>query len=153
MNYSHRKIKEEEGRMITAVDAFQVAEKSNKKLKVRLQEEEKERKSATVALDTVERQAKSQRLLLRNTEDQLAASKEQIVALKKLEEVKMAKAQATTPQPYALQASRALRPLQCPRRKLKIKAAHLKLLLRLILLPRRQSKPRIQLRQGTLTKK
>ena len=37
------------------MDAFQVAEKSNKKLKVRLQKEERERKSATVALDTMER--------------------------------------------------------------------------------------------------
>ena len=37
------------------MDAFQVAEKSNKELKVRLQKEENERKSTTTALDTVER--------------------------------------------------------------------------------------------------
>ena len=69
MNYSHRKMKEEEGRKIAAVEAFQVVEKSVKELKTRLQEEEKERKSTTTALDTAERQAESQRLLLRNTED------------------------------------------------------------------------------------
>ena len=48
-------MKEEEGRKIAAMEAFQVAEKSNKELKVRLQKEEKERKSTTAALDTVER--------------------------------------------------------------------------------------------------
>ena len=69
VNYPHHKMKEEEGRKIATVDAFQMAEKSNKELKVRLQKEEKERKSATVALDTVERQAESQRLLLHNAED------------------------------------------------------------------------------------
>ena len=69
MNYSHRKMKEEEGRRIAAVEAFQVAEKSVKELKTRLQEEEKERKSTTTALDTAERQAESQRLLLCNAED------------------------------------------------------------------------------------
>ena len=69
VNYSHHKMKEEEGRRIAAVEAFQVAEKSVKELKTRLQEEEKERKSTTTALDTAERQAESQRLLLHNTED------------------------------------------------------------------------------------
>ena len=69
VNYSHRKMKEEEGRRIVAVDTFHVAEKSNKELKTRLQEKEKDRKNATVALDTVERQVKSQRLLLHNSED------------------------------------------------------------------------------------
>ena len=69
MNYSHRKMKEEEGRRIAAVEAFLVAEKSVKELKTRLQEEEKERKSTTTALDTAERQAESQRLLLCNAED------------------------------------------------------------------------------------
>ena len=69
VNYSHHKMKEEEGRRITAVEAFLVAEKSVKELKTRLQEEEKERKSTTTALDTAERQAESQRLLLCNAED------------------------------------------------------------------------------------
>ena len=69
VNYSHHKMKEEEGRRIAAVEAFLVAEKSVKELKTRLQEEEKERKSTTTALDTAERQAESQRLLLCNAED------------------------------------------------------------------------------------
>ena len=72
-----------------------MAEKSNQELKSKLQEEEKERKSATVALNTVEKQAEGQRILLRNAEDQLTASKEQIVTLKKkLEQVEKAKALA-----------------------------------------------------------
>ena len=72
-----------------------MAEKSNQELKSKLQEEEKERKSATAALNTVEKQIEGQRILLRNVEDQLTASKEQIVALKKkLEEVEKAKALA-----------------------------------------------------------
>ena len=95
MNYSHQRMKEEEGRRIATLDAFQVAEKSNKDLKAKLAEEEKERKYAAVALSSVKKQAESQRLLLRSAEDQLAASKEQRVALKrKLEEVKKAKDQA-----------------------------------------------------------
>lgn len=85
-------MKEEEGKRIVAVDAFQVAEKINKDLKAQLAESEKERKYAAIALDNVEKQAKSQRLLLHNAEDQLAASKEQIATLKKkLEEAEKAK--------------------------------------------------------------
>ena len=57
VNYSHRKMKEEERRRIAAVDAFHVGEKSNQELKSKLLEEEKERKSAAAALDDVERQA------------------------------------------------------------------------------------------------
>ena len=52
VNNSYHKMKEEEGRRIAVVDAFHVAEKSNNKLKIKLQEEEKERKSVTTALDT-----------------------------------------------------------------------------------------------------
>ena len=58
VNYSHRKMKEEEeGRRITAMDAFHVAKKSIQKLKAKLTEEERERKSTAAALDSVERQA------------------------------------------------------------------------------------------------
>ena len=59
MNYSHCKMKEEKGKRIVAVNAFHMAKKNNKELKIKLQEEEKERKSVTTALDTVERQAES----------------------------------------------------------------------------------------------
>ena len=69
VNYSHQRMKEEEGRRIATLDAFQVAEKSNKDLKAKLAEEEKERKYAAVALSSVKKQAESQRLLLRSAED------------------------------------------------------------------------------------
>ena len=41
---SHRMYKEEDGRQIAAVEAFQVAEKSIKDLKAKFTEEERERK-------------------------------------------------------------------------------------------------------------
>ena len=53
VNYSHQKMKEEEGMRIAAVDTFQVAEKSNKDLKAKLVEEEKERKFVAAALSRV----------------------------------------------------------------------------------------------------
>ena len=68
-------MKEEEGRRIAVVKAFQVADKSLQELRKRLQEEEKERKYAAAALENVEKQAESQRLLLRSAEDQLASSR------------------------------------------------------------------------------
>ncbi|XP_050291679.1 uncharacterized protein LOC126732728 [Quercus robur] len=94
-NYCHRQMKEEEGRCIATVEAFQVADKSLQEHKKRLQEEEKERKYAAATLENVEKQAESQRLLLHSAENQLASSKTQIVALKKkLEELEKAKALA-----------------------------------------------------------
>ena len=94
-NYYHRQMTEEEGRNVTAVEAFTVADKSIQEHKKKLQEEEKERKYAAAAFENVEKQAESQRLLLRTAEDQLASSKTQIPALKKkLEEVEKAKALA-----------------------------------------------------------
>ena len=69
VNYSHRKMKEEEGRRIAVMDAFQMAEKSDKDLKAKLAEEEKERKFAVAALSSIEKQAESQQLLLCTVED------------------------------------------------------------------------------------
>ena len=87
-------MKEEEGRRNATVEALNVAEQSNKELKKQLLEEQREKKIAAAILDNVEKQAESQRVLLRNTEDQLIASKTQIVALKKkLEEAEKAKVQ------------------------------------------------------------
>ena len=92
VNYSHRRMKEEEGRRIAVEDAFQVAEKSNKDLKAKLAKEEKERKFVATALSRAEKQVESQQLVLRSVEDQLVASKEQIATLKrKLEEARKAK--------------------------------------------------------------
>nr|XP_023912918.1 uncharacterized protein LOC112024527 [Quercus suber] len=91
-NSCHRQMKEEEGRRNTAMEAFQVAERSLQEMKKKLQEEESERKYAAAALENAERQAESQRLQLWGVEDQLATSRTQIAALKKkLEEVKKAR--------------------------------------------------------------
>ena len=76
MNYSHRKMKEEEGRQIAAVDAFHMAEKSIQELKSKLIEEERERKSAAAALDSAERQVEGQRVLLCHADNQLTTTKE-----------------------------------------------------------------------------
>ena len=46
MNSSHRKMKEEEGKRIAAVDAFHMAEKSNQELKSKLTKVEKGKRSA-----------------------------------------------------------------------------------------------------------
>ena len=68
-NYCHSQMKEEEGRRIATVEAFQLANKSFQEHKKKLQEEEKERKYAATALQNVEKQVESQRLQLRNAED------------------------------------------------------------------------------------
>ena len=60
-----------------------VAENSNTDLKKRLTAEEQARKNPDSALEGAERQAESQRKLEREANDQLAASKEQLAALKK----------------------------------------------------------------------
>ena len=83
VNSSHRMMKEEEGRWITVVEAFHVAGKSNQELKSKLIKVEKGKKSAEVVLDNAERQDEGHRVLLRQAEDQLAASKKQVTALKK----------------------------------------------------------------------
>ena len=78
-----------------AVKAFNVVEKRINELKNKLTEVERDKKSAETALDNVKRQVEGQRVLLRQAEDQLAASKGQIIALKKkLEEAKKARDQA-----------------------------------------------------------
>ena len=88
-------MKEKEGRHNVAVKAFNVVEKRINELKNKLTEVERDKKSAETALDNVKRQVEGQRVLLRQAEDQLAASKGQIIALKKkLEEAKKARDQA-----------------------------------------------------------
>ena len=57
VNSSYQKMKEEEGRQITAVDAFHVAKKGNQDLKSKLTEVERGKRSAKAGLDSVERQA------------------------------------------------------------------------------------------------
>ena len=60
-----------------------VVETSNANLKKKLTAKEQARKSADSTLEGAERQAESQRKLARKANDQLAASKEQLVVLKK----------------------------------------------------------------------
>ena len=59
-----------------------IAENSNADLKKRLATKEQARKSADVALNGTEKQAESQRKLTNEAKEQLAASKEQVAALK-----------------------------------------------------------------------
>ena len=59
-----------------------IAENSNTDLKKKLTIKEQARKSADVALKGTEKQAKSQRKLTNEAKEKLAASKEQVVALK-----------------------------------------------------------------------
>ncbi|XP_030938492.1 tropomyosin alpha-1 chain-like [Quercus lobata] len=82
VNFSHRQMKEEERRCITAVDAFNVVEKKIQKLTTKLNEADKDKKSAEATLQVAERQVESQ-------------SKKLITGLKKkLEEAEKAKDQA-----------------------------------------------------------
>ena len=64
-----------------------VAEQSNVEMKKKLADKEHARKSVDAALKGAQRQAETQRRLLREANDQLATSKEQLATLrKKLEE-------------------------------------------------------------------
>ena len=65
MDISHRQIKDEEGRWVAAVEAFNVAEKRVKKLNAKLLETEWDKKSAKAALEGAERQAETQRKQIR----------------------------------------------------------------------------------------
>ena len=85
-------MKEEEGRRIASVEAFHVAKKSNQELKNKLTKAERDKRNVETALDSAERQAEGQRVLIRQAEDQLASSKEQIITLKnKLKEAEKAR--------------------------------------------------------------
>ena len=91
MNNSHRQMKEEEERRIAALDAFSLAEKRIQELNTKLIEADQDRKSTEAALLWAKTQAKSQLKQLRQAEDQLFATKEQIEILKKkLEEAEIA---------------------------------------------------------------
>ena len=60
VSFSYRQMKEEEGRRIIAVDAFNVAKKKIQELTTKLNEAYRYKKSAEVALQRAERQVKSQ---------------------------------------------------------------------------------------------
>ena len=82
-NSLHQQLDEERKRRATAVQTLAIVENSNTDLKKKLTAEEQARKSTDAALEGAERQAESQRKLARETNDQLAASNEQLAALKK----------------------------------------------------------------------
>ena len=62
-------MKEEEGRRIVAVNAFNVDEKRIQELKNKLAAAERDKKGVEVALEGAERQAEGQRRLLCQIED------------------------------------------------------------------------------------
>ena len=70
-------------RRVVAVQTLTIAENSNVDLRKKLIAKEQARKSADAALKSAERQAESQRKLTNEANEQLAAYKEQLVALKK----------------------------------------------------------------------
>ena len=69
MNSSHRQMKEEEGRHIVAVEAFNVVEKRIQELNAKLTKADRDKKRAEVTLEGAERQAESQRKQLCQTKD------------------------------------------------------------------------------------
>ena len=69
-------MKDEEGKHIVVVEAFNVVEKRVKKLNAKLTEVKWEKKNTEVALEGAERQVETQRKQLCQTEDELAVAKE-----------------------------------------------------------------------------
>ena len=69
-------MKDEEGKRIVAVEAFNVVKKRVKKLNAKLTEVKWEKKNTEVALEGAERQVETQRKQLCQTEDELAVAKE-----------------------------------------------------------------------------
>ena len=76
MNFSHRQMKDEDGRQVTAVEAFNVAEKRVKELNTKLTKVKKDKKSVEAPLERVERQAETQRKQLRQAVDELVTARE-----------------------------------------------------------------------------
>ena len=77
-NFLSQQLDDERKRRVTAVQTLTIAD-----IKKRLTAEEQARKSADVALKGAKRQAESQKKLAHEANEQLAASKEQLAALKK----------------------------------------------------------------------
>ena len=83
INSLYQQLDDERKIRVTAMQTLTIAENCNADLRKRLTVEEQARKSTDAALKGAERQAESQRKLARETNDQLATSKEQLAALKK----------------------------------------------------------------------
>ena len=82
-NSFSQQLDDERKRRVVAVQTLTIAENSNVDLRKKLTAKEQARKSADAALKSAERQAESQRKLTNEANEQLAAYKEQLVALKK----------------------------------------------------------------------
>ena len=81
-NSLSQQLDDERKQRVAAVQTLTIAENSNTDLRKKLTAEEQARKSVDVALKGAEKQAESQRKLTNETKEQLAASNEQVVALK-----------------------------------------------------------------------
>ena len=81
-NSLSQQLDNERKQRVAAVQTLTIAENSNTDLRKKLTAEEQARKSVDVALKGAEKQAESQRKLTNETKEQLAASNEQVVALK-----------------------------------------------------------------------
>ena len=81
-NSLSQQLNEERKMRTTAVQTLTIAENGNTDLRKKLTAEEQARKSADAALKGAEKQAESQRKLTNEAKEQLAASKEQVAALK-----------------------------------------------------------------------
>ena len=95
VNFTHRQMKDEEGRRIAAVEGFNMAEKRIKELNTKLTEADRKIKSIEAALEGAESQAETQRKQVRLADDELVATKEQTKVLKKkLKDAEKARDQA-----------------------------------------------------------
>ena len=91
-NSLSQQLDNERKQRVAAVQTLTIAENSNTDLRKKLTVEEQARKSVDVALKGAEKQAESQRKLTNKAKEQLAASNEQVAALKQqLEEAKKLK--------------------------------------------------------------
>ena len=83
MNFTHRQMKDKEGRRIAAVEGFNMAKKRIKELNTKLTKAYRKIKSIEAALERVESQAETQCKQVRQAKDELVAAKEQTKVLKK----------------------------------------------------------------------
>ena len=81
-NSLSQQLDDEKKRKVAAVQTLTIAENSNANLRKKLAAEEQARKSANAALKGAKKQTESQRKLTNEAKEQLAASREQVAALK-----------------------------------------------------------------------
>ena len=81
-NSLSQQLDNERKRKVATVQTLTIAKNSNTYLRKKLTAEEQARKSANAVLKGAKKQAESQRKLTNEAKEQLAASKEQVAALK-----------------------------------------------------------------------